>query len=87
MESLSQRLVRLRNASELSVAEVARRLNVSPSTYREWEYGRQINGEPYVKLAEVFGIGLIELMTGHKSEIEVYLSQIENSLKLIRKQI
>lgn len=45
----------------LSQAEVARRIGVSDSTYRAWEYGSTILGEPYPKIAKAFNITLDEL--------------------------
>ena len=38
--------------------EAAHRTGVPETTYREWEYGRQIRGEPYRKIAEAFNISV-----------------------------
>lgn len=46
--------------------EAALALSVSPSTYREWEYGRAIRGEPYAKIAQIFHVTLSELLLGEK---------------------
>ncbi len=58
---IGTRLKHFRKQKNLTVAEVARRIDVSESTYRDWENGRAIKGEPYVKLAAVFAVSLNEL--------------------------
>lgn len=65
-ETIGQRLKRLRLKSGLTITEAAQVLGVSPSTYREWEYGRAIRGEPYAKIAEAFHVTLSELLLGEK---------------------
>lgn len=84
MEDLGKRLTRLRLQKGLSVSDVARKVGVSPSTYREWEQGRQIKGEPYEKLASLFEVSLTELITGKRPQIEVFLKQVESAVKNIR---
>ncbi len=64
MDRLQDRLKVLRERRGLSVAEVARRVGVPVSTYREWEYGRAIRGEPYLALAQVFEVSVYELLAG-----------------------
>ena len=83
-EAFSERLKRLRLHNALSIRDVASALGVSPSTYRAWEYGVQIKGEPYVALAKVFQVGLLELLTGESPEIESHLKIIEKSVQSIR---
>lgn len=41
--------------------EAARRIGVPETTYRDWEYGNAIQGEPYPRIAKAFGISLDEL--------------------------
>jgi transcriptional regulator with XRE-family HTH domain len=84
MENLGKRLQRLRLKSNLSQSELANCLGVSPSTYRGWELGRLIKGEPYVTLAKLLNVSLNELMTGKKSRIDLSLDLIEESVKNIR---
>ena len=63
--------------------EAARRIGVPETTYREWEYGRAIRGEPYVKIALAFGVTLDALLgTSDKSDITV-----EDRLNCIRQQL
>jgi transcriptional regulator with XRE-family HTH domain len=55
----------MRQQRGLRVLQVAEDLGVSPSTYREWEYGRRIQGhEVYLKLCDLFGVSLDELLRG-----------------------
>jgi transcriptional regulator with XRE-family HTH domain len=84
MESLGKRLQRLRSIKNFSQSDIAKIIGVSPSTYREWEQGRQIKGEPYEKLASIFEVTLTELITGKKTEIEVHIAQIESCVKNIK---
>lgn len=84
MNNLGDRLRILRVTRKLSVSEVAERIGVSPSTYREWEYGRKIKGEPYEKLAKIYSVSLSELLTGKKNTIQDKLSEIEKIIDSIR---
>jgi transcriptional regulator with XRE-family HTH domain len=84
METLGVRLKRLREQRKLSVADTATALSISPSTYREWEYGRAILGEPYKELAKVFNVSLTELLTGSTPPIDECLRHIEEHIKNIR---
>lgn len=67
MELLNERIRRLRTVKNLTVLNVSQKLGVSKSTYRDWEQGRKISGEPYILLAEIFEIDVYELLTGHKN--------------------
>lgn len=62
MESIGKRMERLRKAKKLSIKELAEQVNVPATTYRDWEYGREIKGEPYLKLAAALGVSLNELL-------------------------
>lgn len=86
MNELAERLKRLRLKRGLSVTEVARAIGVATSTYREWEQGRKIKGEPYQKLAELFEVALSELLTGFggKKAILEDLRVIEKAVERIR---
>lgn len=42
--------------------ETAKLISVPETTYREWEYGRAARGEPYLKIAESFGVSLDDLL-------------------------
>jgi transcriptional regulator with XRE-family HTH domain len=88
----SKRLIAFRKNRRLTISEVAERIEVPLTTYREWEYGRAIRGEPYVRLAEVFGVTLYELLTGENptsqsKDILKLLNEIENQQKSLRKKV
>jgi transcriptional regulator with XRE-family HTH domain len=76
-ESFHIRLRRLRKTRRLTLKELSTLLQVPPTTYREWEYGRAIQGEPYVKLAECLNVTLLELMTGSKPNHQGILNHLE----------
>lgn len=63
--------------------EAARRIGVPETTYREWEYGRAIRGEPYPKIAAAFGVSLEVLFGAGVSEDVT----IENRLKRISEEV
>lgn len=77
-ETMAERLIRLRKAKGLKVSEVAKLIGVAPSTYREWEYGRAISGEPYMKLKEILGVSLEELISGQQSDLKGAIKEIES---------
>ncbi len=52
---------KLRLAKGWSLKKAAEQIGVPVSTYRDWEYGNSVRGEPYQKIAEVFGVPLEEL--------------------------
>ncbi len=64
--SLGKRLQTFRYLKGLSTREVARQVGVSVSTYRDWENGRSIKGEPYSELARVLGVHVLEVLEGRK---------------------
>jgi transcriptional regulator with XRE-family HTH domain len=89
-EQLGDRLRRLRLDRGLAIEEVARQLNVSSSTYREWENGRAIQGEPYVKMRDLFQVSLEELLTGSKGDSTKALSElvaIEKHVTALRSEL
>lgn len=78
MEFFNKRLQKLRKERGLSVRTMAKKLKVPESTYREWEYGRAIRGEPYVKIAEVLEVSLQELFGQVPSNKNILLDEILN---------
>lgn len=90
MEPLGKRLRRLRRDRGLSISDIAKIISVSESTYREWEYGRAIRGEPYGKLAAALNMSISELLFGEKQgekNIESLLLQIEQTVQKIRRYL
>lgn len=81
-----QRLKTLRLAEKLPVEVVANAIGVAPSTYREWENGRAVTGQPYVKMANLFKVGLHELMgiSDPRSEVTAKLQELEKIIQEIR---
>lgn len=74
----------------LKVKRIAEELGVAESSYREWENGRQIQGEPYLKLAEILQVPLRVLLGGPEEQmtpILISLDELENHVKNIRKNI
>ena len=90
LETIGKRLRRFRETRGLSVTKVAAYVGVSESTYRDWEQGRAIQGEPYPKLAEILAVGLTELIVGETSDkdwIFGELEQIERIIKILRNRL
>lgn len=90
METLSQRLKRLRIKKGLSQAEFAANVGVSASTYRDWEYGKKIKGEPYLALATALDVDLVYLLLGESrgtDEVLNQLRELERMIKNIRKTV
>lgn len=84
--NFGERLQKLRISRSLSVSDMARKLSISLSTYRDWEYGRGIRGEPYILMAKVLKVSLSELLTGKKPSLDIKLAQIEEIVKNIREE-
>ena len=76
METFSARLRKLRLSKNLTLKEVAEHFNVPATTYRDWEYGKAIQGEPYLAIADFYQISLHELLTGEKKDKNDILQQI-----------
>lgn len=89
-ETISDRLSNLRRKKGLSLKQVAEALQISPSTYREWEFGRSISGEPYLKLAKLYGVRLSTLMYGESVSNDELIEELEllkNSLSRIMSKV
>jgi transcriptional regulator with XRE-family HTH domain len=86
MELMGQRLKQYRTSKGFTAVKVARKLGIAISTYRRWEEGAMISGEPYVKLANIFGVSLHELFgleTSRKAILDD-ISEIERLLERIK---
>lgn len=53
---LYKRLRQLRENRRLPMREVAKGIGVPLTTYREWEYGRAVQGKHLVRLAKFYGL-------------------------------
>ncbi|MES2803907.1 MAG: helix-turn-helix transcriptional regulator [Bdellovibrionota bacterium] len=90
MINIGQRMKQFRVNAGLSIAEVATAASVPVSTYREWENGRQIQGEPYAKISQALNITLYELLTGQKPKsLDVLhkISEMERLCQDLRKHL
>lgn len=59
---IGKRLKTFRILKGLSIQEVATRIGVAASTYREWENGRAITGNPYAKISSALGVGVYQIL-------------------------
>ena len=86
MTYFSKRLKAHRLKKDISASEMARLIGVPITTYRDWEAGREIQGQPYLKISEALGISLYELMTveNPKEKIVQGIEMIESILKMIK---
>lgn len=60
MSIFATNLIKCRKKLNLSQENIADALDVSQSTYQEWEKGRSPKSEFYPKLKEVFGLTSID---------------------------
>ncbi|MBC7711938.1 MAG: helix-turn-helix transcriptional regulator [Rhizobacter sp.] len=84
-EHISKRLKKFRELRNLSVKEVAKLIGVPESTYREWEYGRAIRGEPYLKLTKALGITLNDLLGENKISSDAYEREFDKIIEEVTK--
>lgn len=63
--------------------QAAKLIGAPESTYREWEYGRSIRGEPYPRIAKAYGISLEELF-GYEKKTTSLTEDFEHLESLIR---
>jgi transcriptional regulator with XRE-family HTH domain len=87
MANVGESMQRKRKAKGLSAKEVASRLNVAESTYREWENGRKIQGEPYTEISKVLDINIGFLLGIEKNELvqlQTEIDILEGHVKTIR---
>ena len=63
---------------------MATQLGVSQSTYRDWEYGRKIKGEPYPQMAQILGVSLNELFNIQEPEANLQIATIREVAKKLR---
>ncbi|OYZ13621.1 MAG: hypothetical protein B7Y39_17215 [Bdellovibrio sp. 28-41-41] len=88
MKTLGQRLKAFRDIKKISAREIADQVGVSVSTYRDWENGRSIKGEPYTRLAEALGVHVLEIIEGRRpGDIYDDLLDIEKTLIRAKKKL
>ena len=81
---IHSRLRGFRHAKKLTIKQVSEKTGIPESTYKEWENGRQIRGEPYMALASVFEVSLQELLTVEKPKANQVLEQLDEVSRLIQ---
>lgn len=87
---MNKRIKKYRELAGISQREAACLIGVPVSTYREWEYGRQIRDyKSYIKIAKAFNISLDTLfgLKGIDSSLEGDFDQIDKLLRSIRSKI
>ena len=88
-KEFGKRLTMFRKRKGYSVKETAKMANVNEVTYRQWEYGAEIRGEPYPDLARVYGITLEELfgVDVRESSIEEDIDKIMSTLHSLKSKL
>lgn len=90
MNKIGKLMKERRTALNMQAKDLAKSLSVAESTYREWENGRRIQGEPYLRIAEILEISVLELLGAEdvsKSKLLLKIDSLENQVKNIRKTI
>lgn len=77
MSEIGTRMKKRRLEKGLSLKQISLRAGVPVSTYREWEYGRKIIGEPYLQLSLALEMSLFELITGRKPQKRGILAKLD----------
>jgi transcriptional regulator with XRE-family HTH domain len=77
IETFHARLRRLRMKKKYTMKSVAQLIGVPETTYREWEYGRMIQGQPYVALANVLEVSIAELLAGRPADPQKIIEALE----------
>lgn len=88
MNSIGPRLQKFRVRAGRTARDIAREISVAESTYRAWEAGRAIRGEPYLRLAKALKISLHELFGDEPTnapEIDATIKRLEGVLEELRK--
>lgn len=92
MGSISKKLKRLRQSHKppLTMKQAAKLIGVPETTYREWEYGRAIRGEPYLQIAKAYGVSL-EYLLGpvdeSKDSIEDDFDKLLSDLSRLKEKV
>lgn len=84
MSSLGKRVRSLRERQQKTISEVAQRIGVPASTYREWEYGRSIRGEFYLPLSKALSVSLYELVSGQPPRRAAALDELDEIARRIK---
>lgn len=81
---IAKRLKDLRLKAGKTAKDVARQIGVAESTYRDWENGRLIRGEPYQKIANVLQTSVFYLVTGEGRQSDKIYEDLLKAEELIK---
>jgi transcriptional regulator with XRE-family HTH domain len=84
---ISLKIKNRRHELGLSAKEVVNRLGIAESTYRDWENGRKIQGEPYLELSKILDLPLAQLFGVESSQALVELMRDINTVSELVKNI
>lgn len=89
MDEFNKRLKKLRLERKLTMRAAAKLIGIPETTYREWEYGRKIQGEPYLSIANAFGVSISELLEDESAglTIEQRLDRIKNDVNIVHSEL
>jgi transcriptional regulator with XRE-family HTH domain len=90
MTTIASKMKNRRTQLNLKVRDVASQVGVAESTYRDWENGRKIQGEPYIKIARALNMSVLELLrieSPNTSDILLSLVEIEKHIKFLRRHV
>jgi transcriptional regulator with XRE-family HTH domain len=85
--SIGAKLRSLRLERNMTMKDVALALQISRSTYRDWEYGRKVPAKALAKIAEVFKVSLNDLLEQGAFDVQLFpraISLIEEALSILR---
>ena len=86
--TISEKMKKRRIQLNLRPKDIAKKVGVAESTYRDWENGRKIQGEPYTLIADALEISVLELLgieTTKFHQLMLEISELERHVKNIRK--
>ena len=87
--NLAKKIRAIREKKKMTMKETAKKVGVSVSTYRDWEYGRKIPASRISKIAKALAISTNELLEELSKKDSKHLEQaiflIEEALKSLKK--
>ena len=78
-----KRLKKLREDKALSPSSFAKSLGVAVSTYRDWEQGRAITGQPYTRMAQILDVSVSNLFGGEPMQTSTALLKVDQIRTLL----
>jgi transcriptional regulator with XRE-family HTH domain len=87
---MGRRLRVMRLDRGLSIETVAIQIGVAPSTYREWENGRAVSGNPYAKISQALGVGVYQILgiqDESKYQLLACVIELEKSIQNLKRHL